>query len=154
MARSLTRLTGALLAGAAFVSVGASTYGHGDPVRDDAGAYLIALNGDMPYGNRGRAEYPNVIKEINAFRPAFTLFDGDTKSGSEKCPDSFYPANKVAYWDVYEQPAVYAVGDNEWTGWRSSAGPASRRRTARARTSCGSSRPRATPRSSASPGAR
>ena len=69
----------------------------------------------MPFGDRGRAEYPDVIKEINTFRPAFTLFDGDTTSGSEQCPDSFHPANKAAYWDVYQQPAVYAVGDNEWT---------------------------------------
>ncbi len=113
MASSLPRLTAALLAGAALVSAGASTYDRED--RGDAGVYRIALNGDMPYGDRGRAEYPNVIKEINAFRSAFTLFDGDTKSGSEKCPDSFYPANKAAYWDVYEQPALYAVGDNEWT---------------------------------------
>ncbi|MEO7746500.1 MAG: hypothetical protein ABIV05_09770 [Actinomycetota bacterium] len=116
MASSLTRLTAALLAGAALVSAGASTYDHGDREdRDDSAVYRIALNGDMPYGDRGRAEYPNVIKEINAFRPAFTLFDGDTKSGSGTCPDSFYPANKAAYWDVYRQPAVYAVGDNEWT---------------------------------------
>ena len=83
--------------------------------RPGDGVYRIALDGDMPYGAKGREQYPHVIDEINAFRPRFTVFDGDTKSGSERCDDDFYPANKARYFDVYEQPIVYAVGDNEWT---------------------------------------
>jgi hypothetical protein len=51
-----------------------------------AGAgYQIALIGDMPYDDSGRAQLPNVIADINAHRPAFTTFDGDIKKGSERC---------------------------------------------------------------------
>lgn len=113
---ALTRLTGSLLAAATLISaVGAfnATDSRNDYRR--SGTYRIALDGDMPYGDRGRAEYPAVITEINAFEPAFTIFDGDTKSGSERCDDTFYPDNKAKWWDRYEQPIIYAVGDNEWT---------------------------------------
>lgn len=117
MSRTLTRLTGVLLAGATLASAGASyaAGNHDDRGSNGAGVYRIAIDGDMPYGASGRTQYPNVIAEINDFKPAFTVFDGDTKSGSERCDDSFYPANKATWWDVYEQPIVYSVGDNEWT---------------------------------------
>jgi len=119
MPRSLTRITGTLLAAATLVSAAGALGARDHDDREDRGrsngVYQIAIDGDMPYGDKGRAQYPNVIAEINNFKPAFTLFDGDTKSGSERCDDSFYPANKAAYWDVYRQPIIYAVGDNEWT---------------------------------------
>ena len=58
MASSLTRLTAVLLAGAALVSA-AGTSARGREDREDrggdAGVHRIALNGDMPYGDRGRA---------------------------------------------------------------------------------------------------
>jgi hypothetical protein len=102
--------------------------------------FTFALFGDQPYGAYGRTTFPNVLTEINAAKPAFTLFAGDTKNGSEPCyadphaqqlltPDSFTPENAVADGstkvDVYtyalqnfsklERPLVYVPGDNEWT---------------------------------------
>ena len=119
MSAPLRQITGTLLAVATAASMSATlAYGQDDhqvASHEDAGGYRIALDGDMPYGDTGRAQYPNVIAEINRFKPAFTVFDGDTKSGKERCDDAFYPANKAAYFDVYRQPIVYAVGDNEWT---------------------------------------
>ena len=122
MTTSFARFTGALMATATAASMFATlaaSAGQDDrrlvASPEDAGVYRIALDGDMPYGDAGRAQYPNVIDEINRFKPAFTVFDGDTKSGKELCTDDFYPANKAAYFDVYQQPIVYSVGDNEWT---------------------------------------
>ncbi len=115
MATLLTRLSGALLAGTALISAAGAVGTLQADRRSGSGTYRIAIDGDMPYGELGRAQYPAVIAEINAFEPAFTIFDGDTKSGSERCDDAFYPANKAAWWDVYQRPVVYAVGDNEWT---------------------------------------
>src|SRR5205823_6322290 len=45
--------------------------------------YELALFGDMPYGDVGRAQYPRVLSDINSSRVAFSLFDGDIKNGSE-----------------------------------------------------------------------
>ena len=41
--------------------------------------------GDRPYGALGRGNYPRVLADINSASPAFTVFDGDTKNGSEPC---------------------------------------------------------------------
>src|SRR5262245_583092 len=56
-----------------------------------AARYEIALIGDMPYGDVGRAQFPHVIDEINDDRRiSFTVFDGDTKNGSERCDQPQY----------------------------------------------------------------
>src|SRR3977135_2222317 len=54
--------------------------------------YEIGLIGDMPYGDAGRAQLPNVIADINANRLAFTTFDGDIKTGKERCDQPIYDA--------------------------------------------------------------
>jgi len=81
-----------------------------------AAGYRIALIGDMPYGELGNQQAPNVIRDINADKQIrFTVFDGDTKNGKDRCDDAFYPANKAGFFDRFRQPIVYEVGDNEWT---------------------------------------
>jgi hypothetical protein len=82
-----------------------------DPLR---ARYEIALIGDMPYGETGRAQFPNVIAAINARRPAFTVFDGDIKSGRDPCDNSYYDAARANF-DSFARPLVYVPGDNEWT---------------------------------------
>ena len=116
--RITTLATLALLAVSVVASQGAQAQQGTGPSRGAAGAaarYEIGLLGDMPYGDVGRTQYPNVIADINRHRLAFSAFDGDTKNGSERCDDGFYPANKAAYFDTFRQPIVYVVGDNEWT---------------------------------------
>jgi hypothetical protein len=86
-----------------------------DPhVQGDDGKYEIALIGDMPYGNAGRAQYPNVIAEINAANVRFTTFDGDIKNGSERCDQIRY-TEAAEHFAQFERPLVYVPGDNEWT---------------------------------------
>lgn len=53
--------------------------------------YEVGLVGDMPYGAYGRALYPNVISDLNAHDLAFSIFDGDTKNGSEACFADAHP---------------------------------------------------------------
>jgi hypothetical protein len=99
------------LAAAASISTAA-----GADSRDDErqATYEIGLIGDMPYGNTGRAQFPNVIADINTHHLAFTAFDGDIKNGSERCDQPMYDA-AVTNFNAFKAPLVYVPGDNEWT---------------------------------------
>ncbi len=77
--------------------------------------YSIALIGDMPYDAKGVTQSPNVINSINASRVDLVSFDGDTMSGKgDKCTDAAYPALKTGFFDKFNKPVFYTVGDNEW----------------------------------------
>ena len=81
----------------------------------DHGAYTFAVIGDIPYGDAQIANFPNVIKQINA-DPAVQWVDhlGDIKSGSSVCSDGYFAMIKQRF-DSFADPLVYTVGDNEWT---------------------------------------
>ncbi len=120
------------LAGAAAISAAVAT-----PVAATAGSrpdsasqrdqrYQIGLFGDMPYGDYGRAHYPAVLRDMNSAHLAFSVFDGDIKSGSEPCYATFDGSAQAAGQpDVYRYalrrfntlraPVVVVPGDNEWT---------------------------------------
>jgi hypothetical protein len=99
---------GALTASAASGSASGQAPGAAAP-------YEIGLIGDMPYGDVGRAQFPRVIDEINADRKIeFTLFDGDIKSGSERCDQAQYDL-AVKNFGAFRRPLIYVPGDNEWT---------------------------------------
>ena len=71
--------------------------------------------GDMPYNPpKDYVRYERLITEINRLKPSFTLFIGDTKSGSSTCSDEFNLVVKN-YFNQFNGPLVYSVGDNEWT---------------------------------------
>jgi hypothetical protein len=86
--------------------------------------------GDMPYC---RAEAPErcaaeegrvarLMATINAARPAFTLFVGDTKGGSELCTDDKL-LRALSWMSLADHPLAYTPGDNEWTDcWQDRAG--------------------------------
>ena len=90
----------------------ASSDGQADDHRNNP--YEIGLIGDMPYGPTGRAQFPNVIADINTHKLAFTTFDGDIKNGSERCDQPIYDA-ALANFNAFNDPLVYIPGDNEWT---------------------------------------
>jgi len=116
-------------------SAGSSGADRGDQ-RAHADAYEIGLFGDLPYGDYGRAHYPGVIADMNGHALAFSVFDGDSKNGSEPCyadPHAEDPANPTpelavadaTHPDIYKyalnlfgqfrDPVVYLPGDNDWT---------------------------------------
>ena len=87
--------------------------------------------GDMPYcddrdpegcrAELGRLEA--LIGEINAARPAFSVFLGDTKAAGERCTDAVVLDRTAAWFARVEGPLVYTPGDNEWTDcWQDRAG--------------------------------
>ncbi len=96
--------------------------------QDDAarGKYTIALFGDMPYNALGKAQYPNLIADINAAHVAFSVFDGDLKAGGDgACTDEnvYFPA--LANFSQFKQPLIFVTGDNDWTDCWGRYGPAS-----------------------------
>jgi hypothetical protein len=136
--RKLVAVAGTLAAAclAATVSWQAAEAGQPQQASVGAGPYEIGLFGDMPYGDTGRAQYPNVLADMNRHKLAFSAFDGDIKNGSEPCyADVDGSAQAAGKPDVYkyalqhfnqlDAPVVVVPGDNEWTDCDrpSTAGP-------------------------------
>ncbi|WP_052214595.1 hypothetical protein [Belnapia sp. F-4-1] len=89
----------------------------------------FAAFGDMPYCNRGTAceaevaRVEQLTEAINAARPAFSIFLGDTKAGGEACSDAIILDRTAAWFNRIRGPLVYTPGDNEWTDcWQPRAG--------------------------------
>ena len=75
---------------------------------------FVAL-GDMPYSiPDDYVRYERLINDINKINPSFTIFIGDTKSGSSPCSDEYNLIIKK-YFDQFSEPLIYSIGDNEWT---------------------------------------
>lgn len=75
---------------------------------------FIAL-GDMPYSiPEDYPRYEKLISEINKSNPSFSIFIGDTKSGSTPCSDEYNQKVK-SYFNQFSTPLIYSIGDNEWT---------------------------------------
>ncbi len=90
-----------------------------DRDEQDGKRFTFALWGDMPYITPGQpdTQTPKIaplIADINAARVAFTIFDGDIKSGSSRCSNDVY-ATAAGYFNAFHAPMVYVLGDNEWT---------------------------------------
>jgi hypothetical protein len=76
---------------------------------------FVAL-GDMPYGapEKVYGPYEQLIRTVNARRPALVIHVGDVKSGSTPCSDELL-RDQRAFLDRFEAPVLYTPGDNEWT---------------------------------------
>ncbi|MFD2184828.1 hypothetical protein [Rhodoplanes azumiensis] len=78
-------------------------------------AFSFVALGDMPYTVPADYErFDRLIAAINRLRPAFSIHVGDTKSGSTACTDAAFQT-VLDQFRTFEQPLVYAIGDNEWT---------------------------------------
>ncbi len=93
--------------------------------------FCFVAFGDMPYCDPRdaagcRAEIGRVealVTTINAARPAFSIFLGDTKGGSESCADPIVLDRTQAWFGQVEGALVYTPGDNEWTDcWQARSG--------------------------------
>lgn len=76
---------------------------------------FIAL-GDLPYGppERAYAPYRQLIGAINALQPSFSIHIGDIKSGSTRCSNEEFEAQR-GHFGMFDGAVVYTPGDNEWT---------------------------------------
>ena len=80
-----------------------------------AQSFKFIAYGDMPYSiPEDYPRYERLIKNINEAKPSFTIFVGDTKSGSTPCTDEYSGIVKN-YFNQFEMPLIYSIGDNEWT---------------------------------------
>lgn len=87
-----------------------------DHRHNESQKYTIALFGDMPYNAIGKEQYPNLIADVNAAHVAFSVFDGDLKSGGDgACTDEnlYFPA--LENFAKFKQPLILVTGDNDWT---------------------------------------
>jgi hypothetical protein len=109
-----TRLVPTLAALTLVAAVATAAHADPDATEHRDNSYEIGLIGDMPYGDVGRAQFPNVIASINDTRLAFTTFDGDIKNGGERCDQPVYDL-AVRNFASFRAPLVYVPGDNEWT---------------------------------------
>jgi hypothetical protein len=79
------------------------------------GTYVIGLWGDLPYSDAQKSTgVPNLVADMNRQRLAFSVHDGDLKSGSSPCTDSVYYDAKSAL-NSLDAPAAFTPGDNDWT---------------------------------------
>jgi hypothetical protein len=115
----------ALVALATVVSVGIAHGAGPNTNSEDPGPekYTIGLFGDMPYNALGKAQYPNLLADINASHVAFSAFDGDLKAGGDgACTDSLY-TTAIANFNSLTRPLVWVPGDNDWTDCWGRYGP-------------------------------
>ena len=97
-----------------------------DDRRDDrdGDSYTIGLFGDMPYNALGKAQYPALLADINRSHVAFSVFDGDLKSGGDgPCSDSLY-TTALDNFNRLDRPLIFVPGDNDWTDCWGRYGPA------------------------------
>ena len=93
----------------------AGTHGNG------VASYAIGLWGDLPYSAAQAAAIPNLIADMNEQHLAFTINDGDLKSGSSVCTDAVY-TQALAWFNSLEAPAAFTPGDNDWVDCDRTAG--------------------------------
>jgi hypothetical protein len=98
-------------------AVGAHSGGHG------SSHYVVGLFGDMPYGDAAKAQYPNLLADLNAHDLAFSAFDGDLKAGGDAtCSNDLY-AGQVSAFNSLRAPLIFTPGDNDWTDCWGRYGP-------------------------------
>jgi hypothetical protein len=83
-------------------------------------AFRFVAFGDMPYCTPNRPEdcaeeearVARLMRDINAAAPAFSVFVGDTKGGSEICSDERV-LRAFSWMSLARHPLIYTPGDNE-----------------------------------------
>ncbi len=78
-------------------------------------AFSFVALGDVPYNvPNDYVRFERLIAVINRLKPAFSVHVGDIKNSSSACTDEAF--QKVyGQFQTFDQPLVYAIGDNEWT---------------------------------------
>jgi hypothetical protein len=131
MRRHQTSVLAPLLAAAATARLAfADRPGHRGHGHHGRAAYAIGLWGDLPYNDAQKTVgVPNLVADMNAQRLAFTVHDGDLKSGSTPCTDDVYTSAKATL-NSLRGAAMFTPGDNDWTDCDRTPGVSSAERLA------------------------
>jgi hypothetical protein len=114
MRRQLVLILAALTAAALTTGLAAAR-DDDDHGRGEGRSYAVGLWGDVPYSAaQSTVGVPNLVSDLNRQRLAFSVHDGDIKSGGTRCDDNVY-AEAEAFMNALRSPAMYTPGDNEWT---------------------------------------
>lgn len=89
---------------------------NGNPInKGSAEKYTLSVIGDVPYGDKKVAAFPQFIDFINSDpKVDIVVHLGDIKSGSSLCTDDYFDFIKTQF-NRLKDPLVYTLGDNEWT---------------------------------------
>jgi hypothetical protein len=96
------------------VVVGTGSASPERPAPADKARYTFGLWGDLPYDTAQEARVRDLTGDMNDAKLAFSVFDGDFKSGGTPCTDDAY-TKAIERFNAFEAPVVYVPGDNEWT---------------------------------------
>lgn len=70
--------------------------------------------GDVPYGEKALAKFPELVESIEASASEFIIHVGDIKAGSATCSDEML-SSRIDAIDAIKKPVVFIPGDNDWT---------------------------------------
>ena len=87
--------------------------GEADDISDRP-RFTFALWGDTPYSPDQIPKIAALTADINASKVAFSVFDGDIKSGSALCTNNVF-SEAIDRFNAFSAPMIYVPGDNEWT---------------------------------------
>ena len=76
--------------------------------------FEFALIGDLPYNSEQETKFLNLIEDINHFKLAFVVHDGDFKSGATPCSNQIFLQRRNLF-QTFQHPFIFIPGDNEWT---------------------------------------
>jgi hypothetical protein len=107
---------GAVIIGGVSVVVAQGNNGMGGINGNANAAYAVGLWGDLPYSAvQESVGLPNLIDDMNSQKLAFTVHDGDLKTGNAApiCNDALY-LRALGWFNSLDAPAIFTPGDNDW----------------------------------------
>ena len=105
-----------LIAGGISTTLAQGNNGNGGIMGKADASYAIGLWGDLPYSSiQETIGLPNLIDDMNSQKLAFTVHDGDLKTGNAApiCDDALY-LRALGWFNSLDAPAVFTPGDNDW----------------------------------------
>jgi len=108
---------GAIIIGTISIALAQGNNGIGGINGNASASYAIGLWGDLPYSAiQETVGLPNLIDDMNSQKLAFTVHDGDLKTGNAApiCDDALY-LRALGWFNALDAPAIFTPGDNDWT---------------------------------------
>jgi hypothetical protein len=105
-----------LVVGAMAITLAQGNNGVGGINGNANSAYAIGLWGDLPYSTiQETIGLPNLFDDMNSQALAFTVHDGDLKTGNAApiCDNGLYE-RALGWFNSLESPAIFTPGDNDW----------------------------------------
>jgi len=105
-----------IIIGSMTIAVAQGNNGTGGVMGNANAPYAIGLWGDLPYSVvQESVGLPNLIDDMNSQKLAFTVHDGDLKTGNGApiCDDALY-LRALGWFNSLDAPAIFTPGDNDW----------------------------------------